>query len=801
VGHTNDLASLLKEPPAWAWAVGNAGRFLIWASIAFFVIALASWWASTRRPGLERIGGRFFAAGGFSILGAMTCLAVLVFTHRFEYSYVFRHSDSITPNLMQIGSLWAGQEGSFLLWASCAAIFGLLAVGGTRIYRRGFTIAYSLFLGAITGILAYESPFRVELLDGRYAPPEGRGMVPALMNYWVSIHPPTIFLGFGSLTVISAYAIAALVSRDHDTWVRQVRPWAILSTTLTGLGLCMGGFWAYETLGWGGFWAWDPVENTSFVPWIWCIVLTHGIFVQLAKNKWHWANLLVGGTTLLTFVYGTFLTRSGFLKDTSVHSFAEMNRNALWVLVTLLTAMSVVFILIWTAKLVAARKAAEPTTLVPDESIWNRTTAYGAGIWLLLATAFAAGIGMSVPLFQAIAGQKPKIVEEWLYHQVLGPIVFPILLLMGIAPLLTWRGLTLRQIATRLSGIFAVSLGMLGLMMIFLDRGTRAEYKPLATETVQLFAVKVPLIPWMLLLAWLCFFAMVANFWRMTELARRTKLGVGGLVTHIGVVMTLLGLFISRGLEKKVELVVQRGTPGIALGYLVELQDTKGVNFAKRENQVAFRFKGLRNDDFTSKPILFYTFSDQKPEGSPTVRPDVHMRLTHDIYVTLYPMAFEAGDPMNLNVNQTGTLDELKIRYLGMKREGEAGMLGTKFIAELEIDGPSGKQIIAPAMGIGGGQPQFFPMDYGRYTVALNRMDAASKSIEIQVYYKDPLFPMDVYYKPLTGLVWLGTGIMTLGGLMAAFYRRNKPKDPEVPSEGDPTSSKETDQDALVTTA
>jgi cytochrome c-type biogenesis protein CcmF len=104
-------------------------------------------------------------------------------------------------------------------------------------------------------------------------------------------------------------------------------------------------------------------------------------------------------------------------------------------------------------------------------------------------------------------------------------------------------------------------------------------------------------------------------------------------------------------------------------------------------------------------------------------------------------------------------------------------------------------------MGIGGGQPQFFPMDYGRYTVALNRMDAASKSIEIQVYYKDPLFPMDVYYKPLTGLVWLGTGIMTLGGLMAAFYRRNRPKDPEVPSEGDPTSSKETDQDALVTTA
>src|SRR5689334_3050201 len=292
----HDLLSKFPPAPFWAEAAGPVGRVFVLAAIVFFLLSAIGWSLASRNPKAETLGKRCFTLGACSIFGAFLTLASLFVGDQFQYNYVFSHSDSIIALKYKIAAIWAGQQGSFLLWACTSSLFGLLAVRVTGKYRRWFTVPYAAFLASLCGILAYETPFNVTLIDGRaLVPPIGVGLTPSLQNYWVVIHPPTIFMGFGSLTVMFCFAISAMLTGDLKSWLALVRPWALVSLAVLGLGLCMGGFWAYETLGWGGFWAWDPVENVSFVPWVFTAAFVHGLIVQTTRGRWPWTNLMLAG--------------------------------------------------------------------------------------------------------------------------------------------------------------------------------------------------------------------------------------------------------------------------------------------------------------------------------------------------------------------------------------------------------------------------------------------------------------------------------------------------------------------------
>lgn len=770
----------LIEPAQWATILGTAAQWGLFLAVACFamsgLLSISGW--------REKWAGRTFTLGSLLIGFAFVALTVLMVTHQFQYRYVFKHSDTHTPLAYVFAGVWAGQEGSFMLWATATAIFGLLSRARTDHYRRWFTATYSLFLASLAAILCYESPFTRELIEGKFAPPEGMGLVPSLFNYWIVIHPPTIFLGFGSLAVLTCFAFAAMLHRDIDRWSVLVRPWAIVSATLLGIGLVMGGFWAYETLGWGGFWAWDPVENTSFVPWVWTLALVHGLFIQSAKRGWLHANIFIAGTALITFVFGTFLTRSGFLKDQSVHSFAEMNRQALWVLIGILGVLVVSFfgVFAWSLK-----KNALPSEQKAEGKGWSREQFYVLGISLLIALGVSAGIGMSIPLYQAIRGQAPKVVEEATYHRILVWMAVPLLLAAGVAPFLGWQKVGLREIGKRISNSLAFSIGSVGLLMLWLGRGVPELWKPEAHERIPFpFGISVPLVPWILFLVWLTFFAVAASAGRAIVLARRTRLGVGGLVSHVGVFFALSGLIISRGFERKEEAVVQAGRPGFALGYVINLGSTKNRDFAKRDNTVPLEFKSLTGEKFESSPVLYYTFDPNKPEPTPVVRPAIHRRFSHDIYVAVYPMSFEAGDPKPLKPGESMEIDGTTYKLLKIRREGEAGMLGTAFFAEMEVTESDGtKALISPGIRIASGKLDHIMADTKATSVSLDRMDAATGAASIQVYYKAPLYPLDIFYKPMTILVWIGAVVMTLGGFMAALSRRVRKAtkiQPEVPT-------------------
>jgi len=856
--------------PSWSLTLGSVGSGLVLATIALLLGASLLSALGGGRPRLERAAHGLFLLGAATIWGAMASLAVLFATSRFEYRYVHDHSDARDALGYKLAAIWSGQEGSFLLWACCAALFGALAAGRTGPYRRWFTATYAGFLAAIAGILAYETPFRLNLVDGvPVAMPNGVGLVPALQNYWVMIHPPTIFLGFGSLTVMACLAMAAMLTRNYDDWVAVARPWNLLSLALLGLGLCMGGFWAYETLGWGGFWMWDPVENTSFVPWCLSAALAHGLMVQANRGRWRAANLLLGGLPFLAFVYGTFLTRSGLLANTSVHSFAQMDRMAHKVLLGYFLVSTVGFVSVWLFRVFGRIESRPPIDTVGP----HREAALRYGVLLLACFATATAIGMSVPMIQSLANRPAKVVEEGLYHQVLGWFFVPLFLVLAVGPYLSYRGRPWKDVVARAMNTASIAFALTGVAVFLLRLPAFAgEIDPTATVAFP-FGLRLPLLPWMAFLIWLCLFALLGNAWRLVEVGKAARVTGGGLLSHVGLAVLLMGLVVSRSLERKAEIRVQEGRPAAAFEYVVSYADIPVADeeywnrlFDKHNKirfhvvgaplggeatilpgqridhegfaieyvrpfrtgepgQVATRFgavlrvgrgrparevqtsvelgssrliqhTAMVDDETVLVPVrldaatqalafrLFRGFEARPghyltiaPDGrtNPMVWPHIERFPGHDFYFTLHPQVLEASDPVRLKPGETKTIGGFEVTYLRLETSGPMGAPGAAFAAVLQVSDGSSTVDAKPTLQLtpAGLEPTFAPLN-SDFMIRMTGMDAASKAVDLQVYFTKPVYPIEVFIKPWTSLVWLGTGILTVGGIWAAWSRRAK---------------------------
>jgi len=766
-------------PAQWSMLAGDAGRILLFLAMASFLAAVIG--SITNRLRVSRIG---FAVGAWSVFISFGLLLSLTSTGQFHYRYVFAHSQADLEPWYRVSAAWAGQEGSFLLWAVTSAMFVALARKKTGADERGYLGVASAFLMGLAGILTFESPFRLidPILGQLRTPPDGNGLSPALLNYWMVIHPPTIFLGFGSLLALFAWAAAALMRKNLEDYIVPIRPWAIISATLLGLGLCMGGFWAYEMLNWGGFWMWDPVENTSFVPWVAAVAFIHGIFVQQARRRWHIGNAVLAAVPLMAFCFGTFLTRSGFLGDQSVHSFAQMDRSALWILtsiggVTILGFFGLVFARMRTAKdWLPEPRAAEP------EHILNRTTGYGTSIWILLAFGVIAGVGMSVPLIQSLAGQAPKMVEEKLYHYILSWFFSPFMLALAIFPFITWRGSTFKATLGRVNQSLAISVFITGILLLGLR--TETVWLPMVNEGVDTpWGAKLPRLPWVLFLSWLCVFATVSNFTRIFQLWRTARPSVGGLVTHVGFALTLFGLVFSRGFEQKTEVLVHPDYPGTALGYTFAYID-RAYKFTDRHNELHMMVMG-RGEEFLAHPGLYFTPGEEEP--NPVMWPHIQRHALWDMIVIAYPMAFDASGETTFNVGEMRAFKDITLQYEGMRTEGQLGTAGARFFARFTYDSVTmGDGEFESMMMITEDGPEYSNGRIGdTFEIRLDRIDAATKSATVTLFFVQPAYPVELFYKPLTIFVWIGVGVMTLGGFWAA---RSRSRRTPGPMRDEPTS-------------
>lgn len=338
---------------AWWGQLGHYSVVAAFVTAIFGVIAaffrvrsnpLTDEWKSTQRI--------LYIAHTVSVLSIFFTLLLMLINHRFEYQYVWQHSKRDLNMNYILAALWEGQEGSTLLWLTWHAILGWFVIrkGGEwegpviGVVSMVQVFLSMMLLGFYFGdVHIGSSPFTlIRLREENFGLPwtqvadylqkiplfqDGRGLNPLLQNYWMTIHPPTLFCGFALVTFPFAYAIAGLWTGKLYTWQKPALVWTFVGITILGTGILMGGAWAYESLSFGGFWAWDPVENASLVPWIVLVAAGHVMLVHKIKGRSLFTSLILTIAAFLLIVYSTFLTKSGILAESSVHAFTEEGLN------------------------------------------------------------------------------------------------------------------------------------------------------------------------------------------------------------------------------------------------------------------------------------------------------------------------------------------------------------------------------------------------------------------------------------------------------------------------------------------
>src|SRR5213078_561972 len=241
----------------------------------------------------------------------------------FSFEYVASHISSTMSNVYIFTAFWSGQAGSMLFWALILSLYAAIAVYSNRERNRTLVPYAAGTLGAILLFFLATTCFKANPFTRlNFTPLDGRGMNPQLQNPGMAIHPPNLYLGYVATAIPFAFAIAALFTRRLDAeWLGVVRRWALVSWFFLTIGIVLGMWWAYVELGWGGYWAWDPVENSSFLPWLTNTAFLHSIMIQEKRGMLRKWNVTLVVITFLLSILGTFITRSGIIE--SVHSFAQ----------------------------------------------------------------------------------------------------------------------------------------------------------------------------------------------------------------------------------------------------------------------------------------------------------------------------------------------------------------------------------------------------------------------------------------------------------------------------------------------
>src|SRR5436190_3281249 len=415
------------------------GSFLLLAS---FVVC--SYAAVISVVGARRRSWRLVESGvgAFYLVAAMMPVysAVIVnafLTDDFSIKYVAHYSDSVQPLFYKITSYWGGLDGSIMFWVFLHAVFGSVAVYVNRDRHRELipyviAVISTVQLFFLFVMVVHKNPFTTFLTR---PPADGNGLNPLLQNYWMVIHPPSLYIGFVGMTIPYAFGMAALMTGHlDDSWLRAVRRWTMFAWLFLSFGLTLGMIWAYEELGWGGYWGWDPVENAGLLPWFTATAFLHSVMVQERRSMLRVWNVTLVIVTFFLTIFGTFMTRSGVVS--SVHAFGE--DPALARMFTGFMIAIVVFsfgLVIYRLPLLRARNELD--------SWASREAAFLLNNWILLFSAFFVLFATMFPtLSEAVRGDRltvgPTFFNTWML-----PIGLILLTLTGVGPLLAWRRSTL----------------------------------------------------------------------------------------------------------------------------------------------------------------------------------------------------------------------------------------------------------------------------------------------------------------------------------------------------------------------
>ncbi len=569
---------------------GQIGQFLaVLSLIASLLATIAFYKASVttdllQQQNWKRIARTAFVAEIVSVIGIFVTLYFIISNHKFEYAYSWKHSNLALPMQYVLSCFWEGQEGSFLLWSFWHCILGGIIIWREKEWEAPVmtTISFAQFALAtmVIGIYFFNfklgsSPFVLMRDEGMLSAEQfpigfnadgslkedylsfirdGKGLNPLLQNYWMTIHPPVLFLGFASTIVPFAFVIAALWKREYNSWVAPARPWALFSAGILGLGIMMGAAWAYESLTFGGYWAWDPVENASIVPWLVLICAIHTMIAYKHTGHSLRATFLFFILQFLLIVYSTFLTRSGILGDTSVHAFTDLGMNA-----QLLTFL-LIFVVPSFALFVYRYK--QIPTIKKEEDISSREFWLFVGSLLFFISAIFIIAKTSLPVVNKIFGTKyaPSQDIEYSYNKVLILFTIVIGVLTAVVQYLKYKQTGKQQLFKMIALPTFIALALSIAISVF----GNINYNKYGIGF--LIAIHLGIFA--------AVYSTVANVMYIWVGIKGKMMKAGASIGHIGFGLSLLGILISSSKKE----IISWNTSGIMVNFGTESKENPAEN-------------------------------------------------------------------------------------------------------------------------------------------------------------------------------------------------------------------------------
>ena len=456
-------------------------------------------------------------------------------TQNFQIVYVARYTDRNLPLIYAISALWAGSEGSLLLWSWILSVFIMLLIrGGGSIALVGSIATSSINIFILGLLITVSNPF----IRLNFIPQDGLGLNPLLQNPYMAIHPPMVFLGYAALSIPYGLAIAGLVTGSSE-WTTQSHKWILLGWFSLTLGIVLGAAWSYTILGWGGYWAWDPVENSSLIPWILSTMLLHSINVQrVGGGMMKIWSISLAIFTFISIVLASFITRSGILE--SIHAFASMNVGIAicWYMVVML-AVSLLLLVKYYGKTASNRYY----------SLMSREFMVLASIVVFTIMVSTILWGTLYPLIIVFThGIRVNVSSEF-FENIFNPLFIVITGLMGICPSLKWIHTDTKALKWK---VYISTLSGLASLLLIYVMGY-SEHIVLAGGFTSGFTISSHII----------------------NIRKTTFRRIGFSLIHIGVALILLGYLTSSIHEQTQTISLETGIPTQSYGYIYDL---KGVN-------------------------------------------------------------------------------------------------------------------------------------------------------------------------------------------------------------------------------
>lgn len=809
---------------------GKIGQFFIVLAFASSLLSAIAYFFAVKNKDLQdrswvKIGRISFLVNLVSIIGIGSVLFYLILNHYNEYNYVYSHSSKTLPVYYIVSAFWEGQEGSFWLWAFWQSVLGAILIWKAKTWENGvmtvvaFSQAFltSMLLGVeIFGERIGSSPFillREAVNLKEYAPmvfndPEnfknylkfitdGKGLNPLLQNYWMVIHPPTLFLGFASMIVPFAYGIAALWQRRYKDWVKPVLPWTLFAVMILGTGIIMGSFWAYEALNFGGFWAWDPVENASIIPWL---TLIGGLHVIIAyKNTGHayFTAMVLILISFLLVLYASFLTRSGILGETSVHSFTDLGMfGHLIAYIVVFLAISIYFIITRWKELPITHK---------DEETYSREFWMFIGALVVTVSCIHIIFATSVPVFNKAFGTNYAPIKDAVkfYNQWQAPFAVLVTLISGFSQFLKYKRTDPRKFYSSLVSSVVFSLVITGAFAWLTGVYTNLMY---------------------IILTFSCVFAVLSNARILSSafVDKGTKL-VGSAVAHIGFAILLLGALVAAATSNPISINATNFIP--VKDFEKAAKPGENIMLYKNEPKKMGKYTVTYISDTTIAPNTFYklnfkTFDEKTGKVkedfvvNPSIQengkmgliasPDTKHYLTSDIYTHITSAAqkkeehgeheghseeenYKAPRIVTLSVGDTLHVSSgvLTVKALNSKPQVKdltiaPGDLAVSLPLEINV---SGKIYTTEPLFMVKGNNTF---DFARKIDELGLRFRFTKILpdqgkfELMVYEqpqqaKDWLVFKSIEF-PYINLYWVGTIVMVIGFLISIFRRKKELK-------------------------